>query len=65
MKFLLRPDLKARGITFSNKHLLKLEAAGKFPKRVRLGELTVAWAEPEIDAYQERLLAERGAPKAA
>jgi predicted DNA-binding transcriptional regulator AlpA len=59
MKFLLRPDLKARGIKFSNKHLLHLEAQGRFPKRVYLGEQTPAWAEPEVDDYQRALLEAR------
>jgi predicted DNA-binding transcriptional regulator AlpA len=65
MKFLLRDDLKARGIVFSNKHLIELEKMGRFPKRVRLGAQTVAWPETEIDSYQEKLLADRDAPKAA
>jgi prophage regulatory protein len=65
MRFLLRDDLKARGIRFTNKHLLKLEADGKFPKRVRLGDQTVAWPEPEIDAYQTALMEARNTPKAA
>lgn len=66
MKFLLRPDLKARGIKFSNKHLLHLEAKGLFPKRVYLGELTPAWPEPEIDEHQRKLLEARDtAPKSA
>ena len=59
MRFLLRSDLKARGIPFTNKHLLKLEADGKFPKRVKLGEQTNAWVEEEIDAYQAALVAAR------
>jgi prophage regulatory protein len=65
MKFLLRKDLSARGISFSNKHLLDLERSGRFPKRVRLGAKSVAWSEPEIDEYQARLLAERTTEKAA
>jgi prophage regulatory protein len=65
MKFILRDGLKARGIAFSNKHLIQLEKAGRFPKRVRLGDQTVAWVEPEVDAYQQRLVEERDTPKAA
>jgi len=59
MKFLLRSDLKARGIKFTNKHLLTLEERGKFPRRAYLGERTPAWPENEIDDYQEARLAER------
>jgi hypothetical protein len=31
-----RRDLKSRGIDYSNVHLLRLEAEGKFPKRLYL-----------------------------
>ena len=74
MKFLLRQDLNERGHlrlpgkpggAFTNKHLLELEAKGKFPRRVRLGVKTPAWPEPEVDEYERTLLAERSAEKAA
>lgn len=66
MKFLLRPDLKNRGIKFCNKHLLDLERQGKFPRRTYIGEKTPAWTEPEVDAWQAARLAERDdAPQAA
>jgi len=65
MNFLLHGDLKLRGIKFTNKHLLTLEARGRFPKRVKLGEQTNAWVELEIEAYQQALLAARDKPKSA
>lgn len=67
MKLLLRDDLKARGHRYSNKHLLHLEAAGLFPRRVRLGGgKTVAWVESEIAEYEAERIAERDkAPAAA
>jgi predicted DNA-binding transcriptional regulator AlpA len=65
MKFLLRSDLRDRGIKFTNKHLLHMERTGKFPKRTYLGPRTPAWTEPEIDAHQAALLAERDAPPKA
>jgi predicted DNA-binding transcriptional regulator AlpA len=52
MKFITREDLKARGIHWSNKHLLQMEKAGRFPQRMYLSEKTVAWIADEIDAFQ-------------
>lgn len=60
-KLLTREDLAARGIAFSNKHLLFLERQGRFPRRVTLGHSTVAWSEDEINAYIAGRLAARGA----
>jgi hypothetical protein len=59
MKFLLRSDLRARGIRWCNKHQLHLEKQGKFPRRVYLGERTPAWPEAEVEAYSAARLAER------
>jgi prophage regulatory protein len=50
-RFLRFPQLKSeKGIPWSRMHVDRLEKAAKFPKRVRLGENTVAWREDEIDA---------------
>jgi prophage regulatory protein len=48
-----------RGITYVRRHLYRLEASGKFPKRVKMGESHVAWVESEIDEYLEKIIAER------
>jgi prophage regulatory protein len=54
------PELKTKfGIYFSNVHLLRLEKAGKFPKRVRIGDSAVAWVDSEIDAWLKQRMAER------
>ena len=58
------PGLRAKGISYSRPHLRRLEAAGKFPKRVYMGEGRVAWVESEIDAWLEEKLADRHAAKA-
>ncbi len=58
---LTRGDLPRLGIHISPSTLLRLEAAGKFPKRVRLGEHSVAWVASEIHAYIEALAAAREA----
>lgn len=44
------------GIPYTPQHIARLEAAGKFPKRVRLGPNRVAWLLSEVDAWvNERL----------
>jgi len=45
---LQRADLKELGIHYSNTHLLRLEARGLFPRRVRLSPRKVAWKEREV-----------------
>lgn len=67
MRFLTRDDLKERGIRYSNKHLITLEQAGLFPRRVRQGGgKFVSWVEDEIDEYQRaRVAARDAAPKRA
>lgn len=52
---LTRGDLPKLGIRLSNSTLLRLEASGKFPKRVRLGGHSVAWLATEIEAHVEAL----------
>lgn len=52
----LKPDW---GITYSNVHLLRLEKAGKFPKRLSLP--SVAYLESEIASWiRERAAARNG-----
>jgi hypothetical protein len=59
MNFLTRDDIKRRGVTFCNKHLLELERRGNFPKRVRFGPRRVAWVASEIDTYLASLVEAR------
>lgn len=54
-----------KGITFSNPHRLGLEAAGKFPIRVKLGERKYGYLENELDSWLKERAALRNAPKAA
>jgi prophage regulatory protein len=46
-------------IPWSRMHVDRLEKAGKFPRRIRLGAATVVWIEAEIDAFMAAKLAER------
>jgi prophage regulatory protein len=39
------------GIPYTPQHIARLEAAGKFPKRVQLGPNRVAWLWSEVDAW--------------
>lgn len=56
---LTRDDLPRLGINISNSTMLRLEAAGQFPKRVRIGAHTVAWLADEIHDHVAKLAAER------
>lgn len=56
---LTRDDLPRLGISVSPSTLLRLEAAGRFPRRIRLGAHSVAWLASEIYAHIEALAAER------
>jgi len=43
-------------VLYSPAHIARLEADGKFPKRVRLGPSRVGWVEEEVLAWlQERI----------
>jgi prophage regulatory protein len=47
------------GIPYCFAHIARLEAAGKFPKRVQLGACRVAWVVEEVDAWIEERIANR------
>lgn len=43
-------------VLYSPQHIARLEAAGLFPKRVRLGQNRVGWVEAEVlEWLQERI----------
>ena len=55
MKILSKRQLKEL-VLYSPQHIARLEAAGNFPKRVKLGANRVGWVESEVlDWLQERL----------
>jgi len=58
-RFLLLPQVK-RLCGYSNSHLKRLEAAGKFPKRVRLGDSRPAWVFDEYEEWCAARIADRG-----
>lgn len=47
------------GIPYSPQHIARLEAAGKFPKRLRLGQSRVAWLQAEVEQWIADKVAER------
>ena len=61
------PDLRKLGITYSDVHLRRLEAEGKFPKRRKMNpgsgpQGAVIWDAPKIDQHIDAVIA---APDAA
>ncbi len=46
-------------VPYTRQHIGRLERAGKFPRRVQLGENRVAWLESEIEAWIAERAAER------
>lgn len=57
MKILSKKALKEL-VLYSPQHVARLEKAGLFPQRVKLGPNRVGWVEQEVlDWLEERLLA--------
>ncbi len=55
MRILSKRQIKEL-VLYSPQHVARLEAAGQFPRRVRLGPNRVGWIEAEIlDWLQERI----------
>lgn len=46
-----RNDLKIMGINASNTTLLRWEARGRFPRRIRMAGTSVAWFLSEIEGW--------------
>lgn len=56
---LLKKRQVCEKVAYSPAHIDRLEAQGKFPKRLRLGQQRVAWVEQEIDDWIQERIAER------
>jgi prophage regulatory protein len=56
---LTRDDLKRMGIKVSNTSLLRWEALGRFPRRIRMAGSSVAWLAAEVDAWLDQRASER------
>ena len=46
-------------VKYSPQHIARLEKAGQFPKRLRLGQNRVAWLLSEVEDWIEERLAKR------
>ena len=49
------------GIPYSPQHIARLEAAGQFPKRIRLGQNRVVWLLKEVEEWLDARIAKRDA----
>ena len=49
-------------VVYCPQHIARLEAAGKFPKRVRLDQARVGWIEEEVLDWLKTRIAERDKP---
>ncbi len=66
MRIIPWKELRSR-VPYSRQHIPRLEGAGKFPKRVRLGDgprSRVGWIESEIDEWIARRIHRRDEPTA-
>jgi len=59
-KLVSKKELKlVYGVPYSFAHIARLEAAGSFPKRVRLGACRVAWIAEEVQSWIDERIATR------
>jgi prophage regulatory protein len=58
-KLLCFPDLRNHGVLIGRRQIDRLEAAGKFPRRVHISERRVGWVAEEIDAHIAAKIANR------
>jgi prophage regulatory protein len=60
-KLVSKKELKSvYGVPYSFAHIARLEAAGQFPKRLRLGACRVAWVSEEVQGWIDERVAARG-----
>ena len=60
-KLVSKKELKSiYGVPYSVQHIARLELAGRYPKRIKLGQCRVAWLSEEIEAWIEERVANRG-----
>jgi prophage regulatory protein len=52
-RLLTYPDLRSRGIKFTQKHIRTLVKQGKFPAPGKVGLKTNAWSDDQINKYIE------------
>jgi prophage regulatory protein len=57
-RILLDPEVRAI-VRYSSMHIWRLEKAGRFPRRIRLGPNRVGWSLKEVTDWIEARKAER------
>jgi prophage regulatory protein len=67
MQRIIRSSRITEVVGLSRRQCDRLEAEGRFPKKIRLGEHSTGWLEADIQAWIEARAAERDGrpPKAA
>jgi len=58
MRILSKREVR-RLVLYSPQHISRLEKAGKFPKRVKLGPSRVGWVESEVLEWLEERIKRR------
>lgn len=58
-KLLSFPELRERGVLLGRRQVDRLEAEGKFPKRVSVGANRVGWVAAEIDDWVNAAISSR------
>ncbi len=59
-KLVSNKELKSiYGVPYSFAHIARLEGAGDFPKRIKLGACRVAWIAEEVEFWIEERIANR------
>jgi prophage regulatory protein len=59
-KLVSKKELKSVfGVPYSFQHIARLEAAGQFPQRIRLGACRVAWLAEEVQCWIDERVASR------
>ncbi len=64
LRIIRKPELQAK-VGLHPVHIGRLEKAGKFPRRVRLGPQSVGWILGEVDQWLRERMAARGEPPEA
>ncbi len=59
MRLLSKKQVREK-VLYSPAHVARLEAAGQFPLRVRLGAGRVGWIEQEVEDWLQERAARRG-----
>ena len=58
-RIIRKPELFSK-VGLSDATIWREEKAGRFPKRIRLGGISVGWFSDEVEAWFEKKAAERG-----